>query len=59
LLKTHALMRENYASFRSYDDSEALGVTRGCLGGYRRAVTLMTPHSIYRFEKEPGLLGRK
>ena len=34
----------------------ALGVTRGCLGGYRRAVTLMTRHSLYRFQREPGLL---
>lgn len=56
LLKTHALMRERYASFRYYDYYEALGVTRGCLGGYQRAVTLMTPHSLYRFQHEPGLL---
>ena len=31
-------------------------LSRGCLGGYRRAVTLMTPHSLYRFQREPGLL---
>jgi N-acetylglucosamine malate deacetylase 1 len=56
VLKTHALMRESYASFRYFDYYEALGVTRGCLGGYQRAVTLMTPHSLYRFQRESGLL---
>ncbi|MFO7321506.1 MAG: PIG-L family deacetylase [Chloroflexota bacterium] len=56
LLKTHALMRENYASFRYYDYYEALGVVRGCLGGFRRAVTLMQPHSLYRYERRSGLL---
>ena len=34
LLKTHMLMRENYASFRYYDYYEALGTTRGALGGF-------------------------
>ncbi len=56
LLKTHALMRENYASFRYYDYYEALGRTRGALAGYDRAVTLMHSHSMYHYERQPGLL---
>lgn len=56
LLKTHALMRENYASFRYYDYYEALGKMRGALAGFDRAVTLMYSHSMYRFERRTGLL---
>ena len=56
LLKTHALMRENYASFRYWDYYKALGEARGALGGYDRAVTLMRPRSMYAFERQPGLL---
>jgi LmbE family N-acetylglucosaminyl deacetylase len=56
LLKTHALMRENYASFRYYDYYEALGKARGALGGFDRAVTLMRPRSMYNFERVSGLL---
>lgn len=56
LLKTHALMRENYASFRYYDYYEALGRTRGALSGFDRAVTLMRPRSMYNFERRSGLL---
>lgn len=56
LLKTHALMRENYASFRYYDYYEALGKMRGALAGFDRAVTLMYPHSMYRFERRTGLM---
>ena len=33
---------------------QLLRATRACL--HRRAVTLMTPHSLYRFQREPGLL---
>ncbi len=56
LLKTHALMRESYASFRYYDYYEALGQTRGALGGYSKAVTLMRPRSLLGFTRQPGLL---
>jgi N-acetylglucosamine malate deacetylase 1 len=56
LLKTHALMRERYASFRYYDYYEALGTTRGALGGFGKAVTLMRPHSWYRYQRQRGLL---
>ena len=56
LLKTHALMRERYSSFRYYDFYEALGTTRGALGGFMNAVTLMHSHSMYHFERQAGLL---
>jgi LmbE family N-acetylglucosaminyl deacetylase len=56
LLKTHALMREKYASFRYYDYYEALGTVRGALGGFDKAVTLMRQPSIYSHHQESGLL---
>lgn len=56
LLKTHALMRERYSSFRYYDYYEALGQMRGCLGGFSKAVTLMRSHSMYAFSRQPNLL---
>ncbi len=56
LLKTHALMREDYASFRYYDYYEALGATRGALGHFAKAVTLMRPPSIYSHDSVAGLL---
>ncbi len=56
LLKTHALMREGYASFRYYDYYEALGTVRGALAGYNKAVTLMRPRSLLSFAHRPGLL---
>jgi N-acetylglucosamine malate deacetylase 1 len=56
LLKTHALMRESYASFRYYDYYQALGQMRGALGGFQRAVTLMRPHSMYHYARQSGLL---
>lgn len=56
LLKTHALMREDYADFRYYDYYEALGTMRGALGNFQKAVTLMRPPSPYRHETVSGLL---
>jgi LmbE family N-acetylglucosaminyl deacetylase len=56
LLKTHALMRERYSSFRYYDYYEALGQMRGCLGGFGKAVTLMRTHSVFTYERQSGLL---
>jgi len=56
VLKTHALMRERYASFRYYDYYEALGTVRGALAGFDKAVTLMRHPSIYGYERESDLL---
>ncbi len=56
LLKTHALMRDSYASFRYVDYYEALGTMRGALAGYGKAVTLMRPHDVFTFQHQPGLL---
>lgn len=56
LLKTHALMRESYSSFRYYDYYAALGAMRGALGGFQRAVTLMRPPGMYGYQREAGLL---
>jgi LmbE family N-acetylglucosaminyl deacetylase len=56
LLKTHALMRERYSSFRYYDYYEALGQMRGALGGFGKAVTLMRPRSLLGFTRQPGVL---
>jgi LmbE family N-acetylglucosaminyl deacetylase len=56
LLKTHALMRESYSSFRYYDYYEALGQMRGALGGFGKAVTLMRPHSVFNYTRQRGLL---
>lgn len=56
LLKTHALMREDYASFRYYDYYRALGTVRGALAGFDKAVTFMREHSVYHFLREKDLL---
>ena len=56
LLKTHTLMREDYASFRYYDYYEALGTVRGALAGYSKAVTLMRSPTMYRYERRSELL---
>lgn len=41
VLRSHELMGGSFASFRYYDYYNALGTTRGCLGGYPKAVALM------------------
>jgi len=56
MLKSHALMGGDYASFRYFDYYEALGTTRGALGGFKYAATLMRPPSMYRFDRKSGLL---
>jgi len=57
LLKTHALMREHYSSFRYYDYYEALGTVRGALAGFGKAVTLMVqPSMFYSYQRQAGLL---
>lgn len=56
LLKTHALMREDYSGFRYLDYYKALGTMRGALGKFDKAVTLMRPPSIYSHDSVSGLL---
>lgn len=43
VLRTHELMRGGISTFRYLDYYDALGTTRGCLGGFRKAVALMMP----------------
>ena len=42
-LRAHELMRGGVSSFRYLDYYDALGTTRGCLGGFPKAVALMVP----------------
>jgi LmbE family N-acetylglucosaminyl deacetylase len=42
-LRTHELMRGGVSSFRYLEYYDALGTTRGCLGGFAKAVALMLP----------------
>jgi LmbE family N-acetylglucosaminyl deacetylase len=57
MLRTHALMRGGVSSFRYYDYYDALGTTRGCLGGFTKAVALMmTPGAwTQRLDYLPGI----
>ena len=41
MLRSHALMRGGVSTFRYFDYYDALGTTRGCLGGFTKAVALM------------------
>jgi len=43
VLRSHALMRGGVSNFRYLEYYDALGTTRGCLGGFRKAVALMIP----------------
>ena len=43
VLRSHALMRGGVSTFRYLEYYDALGTTRGCLGGFRKAVALMVP----------------
>lgn len=43
VLRSHGLMRGDWPTFRYYDYYDALGTTRGCLGGFEKAVALMVP----------------
>ena len=47
MLKTHALMRGGVSTFRYFDYYNALGTTRGCLGGFPKAVALMLPDGAW------------
>ncbi len=48
VLQSHELMRGGVSDFRYYDYYNALGTTRGCLGGYDKAVALMVPDGSWR-----------
>lgn len=57
-LDAHELMRGGISSFRYRDYYDALGTVRGCLGGFRKAVALMSPGSwVRRMAYLPGLEG--
>ncbi len=56
VLRSHQLMRGGVSSFRYYDYYDALGTTRGCLGGSRKAVALMNGWAgARRLSYLPGL----
>ena len=48
MLKSHELMRGGISDFRYFDYYNALGTTRGCLGGFEKAVALMVPDGSWR-----------
>jgi LmbE family N-acetylglucosaminyl deacetylase len=56
MLRSHALMRGGVSSFRYYDYYDALGTTRGCLGGFNKAVALMVTPGAWtrRVDYLPG-----
>ena len=57
VLRSHEFIRGGISSFRYLDYYSALGITRGCLGGKERAVTLMVPDGSWtrRIDYLPGL----
>jgi LmbE family N-acetylglucosaminyl deacetylase len=57
MLKTHELMRGGISTFRYFDYYNALGTTRGCLGGFQKAVALMVPDGSWGMQVKylPGL----
>ena len=57
VLRSHALMRGGVSTFRYLDYYDALGTTRGCLAGFRKAVALMAPPGawVQRTEFLPAL----
>ena len=57
VLRSHALMRGGVSSFRYLDYYDALGVMRGCLGGFAKAVAIMVPPGswVRRLEYLPDL----
>jgi LmbE family N-acetylglucosaminyl deacetylase len=56
ILKSHELMGGSISDFRYYDYYNALGTTRGCLGGFEKAVALMVPDGSWgrRLDYLPG-----
>jgi len=56
VLRSHELMGGSISSFRYLDYYDALGTTRGCLGGFRKAVALMAAWAgAQRLPFLPGL----
>ena len=56
VLDSHELMRGGISKFRYRDYYDALGTVRGCLGGFRKAVALMSPGSwVRRLDYLPGM----
>jgi LmbE family N-acetylglucosaminyl deacetylase len=56
-LKAHELMRGGVSAFRYQDYYAALGTTRGCLGGFSKAVALMLPPGgwVRKLQLLPGM----
>jgi LmbE family N-acetylglucosaminyl deacetylase len=56
-LRAHELMRGGISSFRYLEYYDALGTTRGCLGGFAKAVALMLPPGgwVRKLQYLPGL----
>jgi LmbE family N-acetylglucosaminyl deacetylase len=57
MLQSHELMRGSISDFRYFDYYNALGITRGCLGGFEKAVALMVPEGSWgkSLDYLPGL----
>lgn len=57
VLRSHELMRGGISSFRYFEYYDALGATRGCLGGYTKAVALMMQPGawVQKLDYLPGL----
>jgi len=57
VLRSHEFIRGGISTFRYLDYYSALGITRGCLGGFQRAVTMMLPDGSWtqRARYLPGL----
>lgn len=57
VLRSHEFIRGGISTFRYFDYYSALGITRGCLGGMPRAVTLMVPDGSWtrRTNYLPGM----
>ncbi|HEX9018752.1 MAG TPA: PIG-L deacetylase family protein [Anaerolineaceae bacterium] len=47
VLHSHEFIRGGVSTFRYLDYYAALGITRGCLGGMQRAVTMMSPNGSW------------
>lgn len=57
VLRTHELMGGHISTFRYLEYYDALGTTRGCLGGFSKAVALMVPPGswVRKLAYLPGL----
>jgi len=57
VLRSHEFIRGGVSSFRYLDYYDALGTTRGCLGGFQKAVALMLPPGAWvrKLSHLPGL----